>query len=145
MTNRVILLGHLGRDPETKHFDNGGSVTTFSMATSERMKDDQGEFYDKTTWHNIAIHLERLGESVQKYLRKGRQVHVVGKLRHREFTPRDGGKAVWTEIVADEVTFLGGGRDDDRNGDDSGGGSNRDYGSRRDEPRRNPIDDDIPF
>lgn len=121
--NRVILIGHLGKDPEARSFDNGGRVVNFSMATSERWRNRDGEQQEKTEWHQVAIFNEKIGEVAEKYLRKGSQVYIEGKLQTRKWTDKDGNDRYTTEVVVPAfggaLTLLdnGGGRDDDR-GDD---------------------------
>jgi len=96
--NRVILLGRAGADPQTRSFDNGGKVVTFSLATSEQWKDQSGQRQERTTWSNIAVWNEALGEVVEKYVRKGSRVYVEGQLESRSYGEGDTKKYV-TEVV----------------------------------------------
>ena len=104
--NRVTVMGILGRDPETKTFPNGGSITTFSVATSEHWKDKvTGERKQATEWHRIAAN-NRLGEIASKYLKKGGKVYVEGSLRTRKWKDQRGAEKEITEIRADELQLL---------------------------------------
>lgn len=103
--NRVQLIGTLGRDPETKTFNNGGSVCNFSIATSERWNDkNTGEKKEETTWHNISIN-GKLGEVAQQYLKKGSQVYLEGKIKIREYE-KDGQKRQAIEINCNQMQML---------------------------------------
>ena len=104
--NRVTVMGVLGRDPETKQFPNGGSITTFSVATSEHWKDKvTGERKQATEWHRIAAN-NRLGEIASKYLKKGGKVYIEGSLRTRKWKDQSGSEKEITEIRADELQLL---------------------------------------
>ncbi len=105
--NRVILIGRLGRDPELKFTPAGKAVTNFTMATSENWKDDSGEKQERTEWHRIVI-WGKLAEVAAKYLTKGAQVYIEGKLQTREWTDKDGQKKYTTEIIANNMTMLDG-------------------------------------
>lgn len=105
--NRVILIGRLGRDPELKFTPAGKAVTNFTMATSETWKDDSGERQERTEWHKIQM-WGKLAETAAKYLSKGSQVYIEGKLQTREWTDKDGQKKYTTEIVASSLVMLGG-------------------------------------
>lgn len=104
--NKVILVGHLGKDAETKFTPSGASVTRFSVATSRRWKDQQsGEWKEETDWHNISLWRS---ENLAPYLTKGKQVYVEGRLQTRSYEDKDGQKKYSTEVVADDVILLGG-------------------------------------
>lgn len=104
--NKVILIGTLGRDPETKTFANGGSLTQFSIATSESWTDkNSGERQEVTEWHRIVLN-NRLGEVAQKYLKKGSKVYIEGSLRTRKWTDKDGKEQFTTEIRGDQMQML---------------------------------------
>jgi single-strand DNA-binding protein len=112
--NKVILLGNLGKDAETKFTPSGAARTTFSIATSRRWKDQQtGEWKEETDWHNIVLWRQ---ENLGTYLTKGKQVYVEGRLQTRNYEDRDGKKVYTTEVVADDVILLGG------RGEATGGG-----------------------
>jgi single-strand DNA-binding protein len=119
--NKVILVGNLGRDPESRTMQSGGKVVSFSIATSESWNDKMsGERKEKTQWHRIAIFNERLGEVAEKYLKKGAKVYVEGQLESRKYTDKDGVEREVTEVVLQrfrgELTML-----DGRGGEGAGG------------------------
>ena len=114
--NKVILVGNLGRDPETRHLENGRAVTNFPLATSETYKTKEGERVTKTEWHNVVLWTP-LAEIAEKYLNKGSQVYIEGKLTTRQWDDKDGNKRYTTEVVAREMTLLGSRQSD-------GGGNN---------------------
>lgn len=104
--NKVILVGTLGRDPETKTFPNGGSLTQFSIATSEVWTNKtSGERKEQTEWHRIVLH-NRLGEIAQQFLRKGSKVYIEGSLRTRQWTDQNGQERYTTEIRGDQMQML---------------------------------------
>lgn len=104
--NKVILIGSLGRDPETKTFPNGGSLTQFSIATSDSWVDKStGERKEQTEWHRIVLH-NRLGEIAQQYLRKGSKVYIEGSLRTRQWTDQNGQERYTTEIRGEQMQML---------------------------------------
>ena len=109
--NKVILVGNLGKDPEVRYLEGGTAVANFSLATTESYKDKQGNRIEQTEWHNIVV-WRGLAEVAEKYLKKGSQVYVEGKLRTRSYDDKDGVKRYSTEIVADNMTMLGGKRDE---------------------------------
>jgi single-strand DNA-binding protein len=104
--NKVILVGHLGRDAETKFTPGGAAVTKFSVATNRRWKDkDSGEWKEETDWSNVVLWRS---ENLANYLTKGKQVYVEGRLQTRSYEDKDGKKVYATEVVADDVILLGG-------------------------------------
>jgi single-strand DNA-binding protein len=106
--NKVILVGHLGADPETRYMPSGGAVTNLRVATSDSWKDKQtGEQQERTEWHRVAM-FGRLAEIAAEYLRKGSQVYLEGSLRTRKWQDKDGSDRYSTEIVANEMQMLGG-------------------------------------
>ena len=108
--NKVILVGTLGKDPETKQFPNGGSITNFSIATSDSWVDKaSGERKEQTEWHRIVLS-NRLGEIAQQYLRKGSKVYIEGSLRTRKWTDQNGQERYSTEIRGDQMQMLDSGR-----------------------------------
>jgi single-strand DNA-binding protein len=118
--NKVILIGNLGRDPETRYMPDGGAVTNVSIATTESWKDKNGEKQEKTEWHRIAF-FGKLAEIAGEYLKKGSQVYVEGRLQTRKWQDKDGQDKYTTEIVADRMQMLGsrqgmGGADRERDG-----------------------------
>jgi single-strand DNA-binding protein len=114
--NKVILVGHLGRDAETKFTPAGVPVSKFSIATNRRWKDQQtGEFKEETDWHNIVLWRQ---ENLANILTKGKQVYVEGRLQTRTYDDKDGKKVYFTEVVADDVILLSGQREGGGGGDD---------------------------
>lgn len=105
--NKVILIGRLGKDPETRYMTNGEAVTNCTLATSESWKDKSGEKQEKTEWHNLVFY-RRLAEIAGEYLKKGSQIYVEGKLQTRKWQDKEGKDRYTTEIVANEMTMLGG-------------------------------------
>ncbi|WP_326537963.1 single-stranded DNA-binding protein [Pseudorhodoferax sp.] len=161
--NKVIIVGNLGRDPETRTFPSGGQVCNVRIATTDRWKDKQsGEMREITEWHNVVFN-DRLAEIANQYLRKGSQVYVEGSLRTRKWTDKDGNERYTTEIRADQMQMLGSrqGMGGPSSGDDEGYEAPRRPAapppSRPAAPRAAPapapkassgfddMDDDIPF
>jgi single-strand DNA-binding protein len=107
--NKVILLGHLGRDPETKNFDNGGSVCSFSLATTESYWDkEKAQRVDlPTEWHNVRITRSGLIKVAQQYLHKGSQVYIEGSLRTRQYQSKEGETKYFTEVVVNDMVLTG--------------------------------------
>jgi len=157
--NKVILVGNLGGDPETRYTANGAAITNITLATSESWRDKQtGETQERTEWHRI-VFFNRLAEIAGEYLRKGRQVYIEGSLRTRKWQGQDGQDRWTTEIVANEMQMLGN-RGDDAGSRPSGGGGFRNQ--RPEQPKQQQpaqqnqesqqsaaedgfTDDDIPF
>ena len=105
--NKVILIGNLGRDPETRYMPDGGAITNISIATTENWKDKNGEKQEKTEWHRVAF-FGKLAEIAGEYLKKGSQVYVEGQLRTRKYQDKETGKDRYsTEIRADRMQMLG--------------------------------------
>jgi single-strand DNA-binding protein len=105
--NKVILVGNLGNDPETKYTQGGMAICTLSLATTSTRKDKDGQQIEKTEWHRVKL-FGKLGEIAQEYLRKGAQVYIEGSIRYDKFTGQDGVEKYFTDIVADEMQMLGG-------------------------------------
>lgn len=148
--NKVIIVGNLGRDPETRYLPSGGAVTNVSVATSKSWRDrDSGEQKERTEWHRV-VFFNRLAEIASEYLKRGSKVYLEGELRTREWE-REGQKHYTTEIVAGEMQMLdgrsgmdgGGGQSFNNGGGASSGGSRPadDFGP----PPSDDFDDDIPF
>jgi single-strand DNA-binding protein len=106
--NKVILIGNLGKDPELRYTPAGQPVASFSLATTERRTDKNGQRKDTTEWHNIVV-FGKTAEIVNQYLKKGRSCYLEGKITTRSWDDRDGNKKYKTEIIANTVQFLGGG------------------------------------
>ena len=126
--NKVILIGNLGRDPETRYMPDGGAITNISIATTEQWKDKAGEKQEKTEWHRVAF-FGKLAEIAGEYLKKGSQVYVEGRLQTRKRQDKDGADKYTTEIVANAMQMLG-----SRQGMGGGGGSDRGEPPDRGEP-----------
>lgn len=144
--NKVILVGHLGQDPEVKTFGNGGQVANFSIATSESWKDKTtGERKEKTEWHRIAIFNDALVKLAEKYLHKGDQVYLEGKLQTRKWQDKDGNDRYSTEVVLQgfnsALTFLKTKRADE--GEASGSQASKPAAAQA--GKKADIDDEIPF
>jgi len=150
--NKVLLIGHLGKDAETKFTPSGVSMTKFSVATNRRWKDQQtGEWKEETDWANVVLWRQ---ENLANYLTKGKQVYVEGRLQTRSWEDKDGKKQYMTEVVADEVILLGG-----RGGEGGSEGGSQPVSMPRSAPRAQPAarvgdemgpdqgitDDDVPF
>ena len=156
--NKVILIGNLGQDPETRAMPSGSSVTNLRIATSESWKDKQsGEMKERTEWHSVAM-FGRLAEIAGEYLRKGSQVYIEGNLRTRKWQDKQGNDRYTTEIIADEMQMLGargGGGGGGAGGGSGGGGQGGGRGRGGDDEysqapvasstEKDEFDDDIPF
>lgn len=167
--NKVILVGNLGADPDTRYMPSGKAVTNIRIATSESWKDKQtGDQQERTEWHSIVLY-DKLGEIAAEYLRKGSQVFIEGSLRTRKWQDKEGKDNYTTEIIADQMQMLGGregygGGDSEggggggysRGGGDEGGGGRSERPAQRQAPQRpapqqksstgfDDMDDDIPF
>ncbi|MCU7906897.1 MAG: single-stranded DNA-binding protein [Candidatus Thiodiazotropha sp. (ex Epidulcina cf. delphinae)] len=144
--NKVILIGNLGRDPETRYMPSGGAVTNVTLATSESWKDkNSGEQQERTEWHRV-VFFNRLGEIAGEYLKKGSKVYVEGSLRTRKWQGQDGQDRYTTEIVAGEMQML------DSRGGSASFDAPQSQGASRPQPSAAPttvpdndFDDDIPF
>ena len=168
--NKVTLVGNLGKDPESRSFQNGGKVVSFSVATSESWKDkNSGERKDKTEWHNVSIFSEGLARVAEQYLKKGSKVYLEGQLETRKWQDKDGNDRFTTDVVLrnfnSSMVLLdgreggGGGRsgggggsdwNQDEGGRGSGGGNFGGGGAARGSASRpsafdSDLDDDVPF
>ena len=145
--NKVFLLGNVGKDPEIRATQGGMTIASFTLATADRQKDQQGNWADKTEWHNL-VAFSRTAEIVRDYVKKGTQVFVEGKIQTRSWDDKESGqKRYRTEILVNELSLLGGGAG--RQGGESGGYS-RSSGasapsSAPDYVDQGITDDDIPF
>lgn len=106
--NKAILIGRLGKDPEVRTIDSGRKVAQFSLATTESYKSKTGERVDQTEWHNI-VFWGAVVDVIEKYLKKGSQIYIEGRIKTRSYEDKEGVKKYITEIVGDKFTFLGGG------------------------------------
>lgn len=141
--NKVILIGNLGADPETRYAPSGTAIANVRLATTDSRRDKEtGEQIDRTEWHNV-VFFSRLAEIVSEYLRKGSQVYVEGRLQTRKWQDRDGNDRYSTEVVADNMQMLGG-----RGGGASAPSADRGGSSRpaaKPQPAPDFEDDEIPF
>jgi single-strand DNA-binding protein len=149
--NKVILLGNVGKDPEVKFLPSGQPVANFSIATSDRFKDKQGEWQDRTEWHNV-VAFARLAEIVRDYVKKGSKLYVEGRLNTRSWDDKDSGKKMYrTEVIVNDISLLSG------RSDGEGGSGSYSKGNTASFDQRQPAgqddyasqteitDDDIPF
>ena len=162
--NKVILIGNLGRDPEVRYAPSGSAICNVAIATSRSWKDKtSGERQEETEWHRVVFY-DRLAEIAGEYLKKGKSVYIEGRLKTRKWTDKDGVEKYTTEVIAQEMTMLGGREGGPGGGGDEGGGG---YEPRAEAPRRaappprapaaaprpapksstgfDDMDDDIPF
>ena len=156
--NKVILVGNLGRDPEIRSMQSGEEIAQLSLATSENWRDKaSGERKEKTEWHRVVIFNENLVKVAKQYLKKGSKVYLEGQLQTRKWTDKDGAEKYTTEVVLQryrgELTMLdgregGGGMGDSGGGSSGMGGGGGGGGSGRSSgpaPKRDDLDDEIPF
>jgi len=154
--NKVILIGNLGRDPETRYTTGGDAVTNLRIATTEAWKDKSGEKQEKTEWHTVVL-FGRQAEIAGEYLKKGRPVYIEGRLQTRKWTDKEGVEKYSTEVVADRMQLLGGREGGGSSAGDaefgsasapsgaparSGGGAPKGGAAK---PKTDDFDDDIPF
>ncbi len=140
--NKVIIVGALGRDPESRSFQNGGKVVNLRVATSETWKDkSSGEKKERTEWHSVAIFNEGIATTAERYLRKGSKVYIEGQLQTRKWQDQSGADRYTTEIVLQgfngQMVMLDGAKGEEHKTDQRGGG-----GGSYDAP---DLDDDVPF
>jgi single-strand DNA-binding protein len=152
--NKVILIGNLGRDPETRFLPDGGAITNISIATTDVWKDKSGDKQEKTEWHRVAF-FGKLAEIAGEYLKKGSQVYVEGRLQTRKWQDKEGHEKFTTEIIADRMQMLGSragmggaaaGAEGDRGheGGSSGAGSSKPQ-AKGGAAKFDDFEDDIPF
>ncbi len=170
MVNKVILIGNLGQDPELRSTSGGQPVATLRVATTDKYKDRDGNLQERTEWHTVVV-WGRQAETVNQYCKKGKQLYIEGRLQTRKWQDKEGKDRYSTEIVADQVRFLGGaggsGSGGPGAGEDFGGGGGQRGGGGgysggggggrpnnpgrggdapgQDDPAPHPGDDDIPF
>ena len=146
--NKVILVGNVGKDPEVRHLDSGVSVANFPLATSESYVAKNGDKVTTTEWHNIVL-WRGLAEVAEKYVTKGRQLYIEGRIRTRSYDDKDGNKRYITEIYGDVMQMLGS-RDSQQGGNaspqnDNSQSSASDISLQEPEPNDTDADDDLPF
>ena len=110
MLNKVILIGRLGKDPEVRYMPNGEAVCNFSVATSEKYTDKNGQRQEVTEWHNVTMY-RKLAEIAGQYLKKGSQVYLEGRIQSRKYQGKDGVERTAYDIIVNEMKMLGGGSD----------------------------------
>lgn len=142
--NKVILIGNLGKDPEVRHLDNGRAVANFSLATSEVYNNKNGERVTNTEWHNIVMWTP-LAELAEKYLKKGSQIYLEGKLQTRSYDDKDGNRKYITEVVAATMNFLGSRSDSNENSGSNSGGKQEPVNMGEDSALSGMDTDDLPF
>ena len=160
--NKVILVGNLGKDPESRTFQNGGKVVSFSVATSENWKDrNSGERKEKTEWHNVSIFSEGIARVAEQYLKKGSKVYLEGQLETRKWQDQSGNDRYSTDVVLRNFNSAmvlldsrdGGGGSRSSFNEDFGGGDAGGFGGGSSRPQSRPqpaafdtdLDDDVPF
>ena len=133
--NKVILIGNLGKDPEVRYLDSGIAVANFSLATTENYRNKEGEKVSQTEWHNVVL-WRGLAEIAEKYLKKGSSVYIEGRIRNRKWEDKEGNTRYNNEILADNMTMLGGRSND----------SNQDIGSNQNTSKsEDSSENDLPF
>jgi len=133
--NKVILIGNLGKDPELRYTPSGQPVASFSLATSERWNDKNGQRQERTEWHNI-VAWGKLAELSNQYLKKGRSAYIEGRISTRSWDDKDGNKKYRTEIVATQIQFLSSGG--------TGGQGGESFAGRDAAPANSPVPADVP-
>jgi single-strand DNA-binding protein len=143
--NKVILIGRLGKDPDMRYTPSGTAVANFSLATNSSFKDSEGNWNDKTEWHNI-VTFGRTAEIAGEYLKKGKLVYIDGRLQTSSWEDQNGQKRYKTEVIASELQLIGS-RGDGDSSSDSGdnGASSEDAVPAEDMPPANEEEDDLPF
>ena len=133
--NKVILIGNLGKDPEVRYLDSGIAVANFSLATTENYRNKEGEKVSQTEWHNVVL-WRGLAEIAEKYLKKGSSVYIEGRIRNRKWEDKEGNTRYNNEILADNMTMLGGRSND----------SSQDIGSNQKTSKsEDSSENDLPF
>lgn len=133
--NKVTLIGNLGKDPELRYAQSGSAVASFSLATSEQWKDQEGNPQERTSWHNIVI-WGKLAEIAAEYLKKGRKVYLEGRLQYRDYEDKSGNKRYVTEVVVNDLVMLGSRQD---------GGGEKEESAPGAPPSVSEEKDDLPF
>ena len=149
--NKVILIGNLGKDPETRYMPNGDAVTNITLATTETWKDKLGERQEKTEWHRVTFY-RKLAEIVGEYLKKGRPVYIEGRLETRKWTDKAGVERYTTDVIANDMKMLGGKpldesrqQEPEAQSESSGEAVGDPRPSKKPSSSFDDMDDDIPF
>jgi single-strand DNA-binding protein len=137
--NKVILIGNLGKDPETRYMPNGDAVTNITVATTDTWKDKNGEKQEKTEWHRVTFY-RKLAEIVAEYLKKGNSIYIEGRLETRKWTDKEGIERYSTDIIASDMKMLGSKSSEARQADSERTKTTTQTGTGFDD-----MDDDIPF
>ena len=137
--NKVILIGNLGKDPEVRHLEGGATVANFPIATTETYKDKNGNRQEQTEWHNIVL-WRSLADVAEKYLKKGMQIYVEGKLRTRSWEDKEGHKRYTTEVVGETFTMLGSKKSNEEKNEQQQNNT-----TSNNQPTSNTSSDDLPF
>jgi single-strand DNA-binding protein len=147
--NKAILVGNVGKDPEVRHLEGGTSVARFTLATSDSYKNKAGELVKNTEWHNI-VAWRQLADLAEKFIRKGSQIYLEGKITNRQYDDKDGNKRYISEIVVDTIQLLG--KKEDSNYTPAGSNGNVRQSTdqvsaplAQDEPDQSVESDDLPF
>lgn len=144
--NKVILIGNLGKDPEVRYMSNGDAVANVTLATTDNWKDKEGQKQEKTEWHRVTFY-RKLAEIVEKYLGKGSQIYIEGRLETRKWTDKSGNERYTTEVIAQDMKMMGGKKDGGKPEEKDGRSS---HSVRKEPPVKtgtpfDDMDDDIPF
>ena len=142
--NKVILVGHLGADPDMRYTPSGQGVCELRVATSESWNDKNGQRQERTEWHRVVVWGKR-AEVCAKYLAKGRQVYVEGRIQTRSYDDKEGVKRYMTEVIANDVQFLGSGNRDGAGAGGGGGGGGAGGGGRGRDDAGGPPPDDLGY
>ncbi|HEY1808940.1 MAG TPA: single-stranded DNA-binding protein [Acidobacteriaceae bacterium] len=145
--NKVILVGNVGKDPEIKVAGSGASVATFSLATSDRTKDQQGNWTDRTEWHNL-VAFQRTAEIIRDYVKKGAKLYVEGRIQTRSWDDKESGQKKYrTEIIVNDLVLLSGRGEGDSGGSSRGSSYDQRQPAGTDDLAHSAeiTDDDIPF
>ena len=142
--NKVILIGRLGKDPDMRYTPSGTAVANFSLATNSSFKDSDGNWQDKTEWHNI-VTFGRTAEIAGEYLKKGKLVYIDGRLQTSSWEDQNGQKRYKTEVVASELQLIGSRGDSESSADTSAADAEDEVPAAEDIPPANEEEDDLPF
>lgn len=146
--NKIIIVGNLGRDPELRYTPQGNAVCNFSMATNEKRRDKSGDSQDVTTWFRVTL-WGKQAENASKFLTKGSNVYIEGRLRLEEWNDRDGKTRTTLDVQATDMQFIGSRQEDSHSSSGNSGGQDYEYtsdsGSSNSFAGGGPSDDDIPF
>jgi single-strand DNA-binding protein len=142
--NKVILIGRLGKDPDMRYTPSGTAVANFSLATNSSFKDSDGNWQDKTEWHNI-VTFGRTAEIAGEYLKKGKLVYIDGRLQTSSWEDQNGQKRYKTEVVASELQLIGSRGDGESSSDTSANNTEDEVPATEDMPPANEEEDDLPF